>query len=786
MRTYTAFSRVMIAACSCICLGCLGADKPYRGKAFLGLGLHTVELPKDDRYTSSHGLKVTRVAAASSGEKAGLLIGDVVVSINGAEWKGPEIRLSRSFGKDGKKAMPGEVVRLSVLRRKTDRPDDKGELIEVDMTLLPYPGTRAETPHTPTNDELRPDLKDVHPDYESLCWKLIDACGFRSDCEDVLGRLARCEEYPDPHRLAVCRYVHRDAFKLESVAREIVDPVAACSSAGVSEASPLLAHVTGVLVDFGSGKPTPSPDRSPALEGTDLASHLAHIEAVLKAAAERHAKAFSALSEDEVKFMRSHRGAMLDSYIESRMLSYDSDRDRQQASVRLLDLATKVDVPALLAQAELAARLTTPEFTTSLRAALEGAGKNLDANVVVRHKTPHGAIVISGRGRQRHADQNCAVLYDLGGDDVYANFIATPKWGAIPTAIVVDCDGNDAYESWEPFTQGCGDFGVGLLVDLKGDDSYVGMRFAQGVSFCGVGMLFDEAGDDVYRVIELGQGIGHWGVGLLADRAGDDRYESHDTSQGVGLPGGLGLLCDGGDGADRYYCKGKEPTGYGHSPGVFEGWGQGMGVGYRPYASGGVGVLYDAAGRDRIEGGNFSQGGGYFYALGVLYNGGRENDVYIGSRYAQGFGCHQAGGVMIEEGGDDLYTTRQFVAQGLAWDEAVALFRDEAGNDRYEGGGFSHGASAMNGWTLFIECGGKDTYLYTDQARAGGNSYHGGTSLSFFLDLGGEDDDYPSKHNNEIVQGGERSIFVDLPGSVAEALAKDAWRALLPKPKQPE
>jgi hypothetical protein len=320
-------------------------------------------------------------------------------------------------------------------------------------------------------------------------------------------------------------------------------------------------------------------------------------------------------------------------------------------------------------------------------------------------------------------------------------------------------------------------------VDLAGNDSYVSTRFGQGCGFFGIGMLYDHSGDDIYRGLEMNQGVGHWGAGILADLKGNDRYESHDTSQGVGLSGGLGLILDA-EGNDRYYCKGTEPTGYGNSPGVFEGWGQAMGVGYRPYASGGIGIILDLAGEDRFEAGNFCQGGGYFYAFGLLANLGADDDNYIGSRYAQGFGCHQATGALIEEGGNDLYQTRQFVAQGLAWDEATALFLDEAGDDRYEGGGFSHGASAMNGWALFIDKQGKDTYLYTDQARAGGNSYHGGKSLSFFVDAGGQEDSFQKKPNSGIVTGGDNSIFVDLPGSIDDALKDDAWKKLLQAEKK--
>ena len=133
-----------------------------------------------------------------------------------------------------------------------------------------------------------------------------------------------------------------------------------------------------------------------------------------------------------------------------------------------------------------------------------------------------------------------------------------------------------------------------------------------------------------------------------------------------------------------------------------------MGIGCRRNAAtGGIGVLYDQGGKDRFEAGNFSQGGGYFYAFGILYNDGSDNDNYIGSRYAQGFGCHQAAGVLVDAGGNDRYQIRQSsVAQGYSWDEAVALFIDEKGDDQYEGKGCC--SSCMNGWTIFLDRSGKE------------------------------------------------------------------------------
>ncbi|MDP6114211.1 MAG: PDZ domain-containing protein [Planctomycetota bacterium] len=751
--------------------------EPYRGKVFLGLGVETVKLEKDKRYESTHGLKVTRVAAHSSADAGGLELGDIIVSMDGEVWKGKNIRLSYSFGKAGRKFRPGEEVKMDVLKKGEA---DKKVLKPISFQLQLYPFTSEEEGGTPPNAKLRPDLEKTTPAYEVLCRNLIEQAGIKEESADLQLRLNRCEEFPDPNRLALSRYVHRGPFQVEAVSRELIQ--AGREKPALPSTTLNLARYA--LLDFQNGQAAePQKVNLPAYKDTDLKGHLSYIEAVLKAAAEWHTRAFAGLPNEDVKFIQSHRGGMLDSYIDSRMLSYDSDAARQRASTRLITLASKLKVRVLIGQAEIVSNLFEPSFLKSLKAAAESSGIDVNRATISQLRTDYGIILIGGKARSRYQGNQYAAIYDLGGDDVYANNLATSIWGEIPSAVIVDYEGDDAYETHEPFRQGCGDFGVGALVDLAGNDSYVSTRFGQGCGFFGIGMLYDHSGDDIYRGLEMNQGVGHWGAGILADLKGNDRYESHDTSQGVGLSGGLGLILDA-EGNDRYYCKGTEPTGYGNSPGVFEGWGQAMGVGYRPYASGGIGIILDLAGEDRFEAGNFCQGGGYFYAFGLLANLGADDDNYIGSRYAQGFGCHQATGALIEEGGNDLYQTRQFVAQGLAWDEATALFLDEAGDDRYEGGGFSHGASAMNGWALFIDKQGKDTYLYTDQARAGGNSYHGGKSLSFFVDAGGQEDSFQKKPNSGIVTGGDNSIFVDLPGSIDDALKDDAWKKLLQAEKK--
>ena len=752
----------------------------YAGKVFIGLSGDVVSLPVDLRYASTYGLKLTRVAAGSSGEQAGLELGDVLVSIDGKAWTNDQIRLSRSWAGEAEVPQPGRSIPVLLLRQ--DDVGDVSRLIELDMKLRRFPRTVAEPDGGPSNAQLRPDLTELVTGHERLCRFLISACGFSGACDDLWERLDRSQRFPDPERLPIVRYVHRDPFRLERIGRELVEGMLV--GAGDTDHSniALMRCVRYVLTDFCApgGRPSSAFNRglpeTPSYVGQDLDGHLAFVEHILARAAVAHVQAFSQIPAKDVRFVLEHRDSLLEAFLDHRVLSYDPDRDRQRANLRLLDIAGRVDVDALVRQVEWICRLIEGPFLESLQNAAAVSGRDLSAEVVARRNTPHGPILIAGRARNRHDEAAHAAIFDFGGDDIYAGPQARSVWGLIPSAVLVDYAGNDAFETHERFNQACGDLGVGVLVDLDGDDSYIGTYFTQATGFMGIGLLVDRAGNDVYRGIQLHQGVGHWGAGLLIDEEGTDSYSAHLLAQGVGLPGGLGVLCDRGREGDRYYCKGKAPSGYG-TTGVFGGWGQAVGLGYRPYASGGVGVIYDAGGRDRMEAGNFSQGGGYFYGLGVLYSGGMDADHYIGSRYAQGFSAHQAAGIMIESGGDDHYTTRYAVSTGLSWDESVTLFLDEAGNDRYEGGGFSQGAAAMNGISFFVDAAGQDIYRGTDQAVASSNTYHGGTSLAFFVDAGGQEDSYPSKLNNRIVWGGEHFIFVDLSGDLSGALSNEILNA---------
>ncbi|MFU8828662.1 MAG: hypothetical protein ACNA8P_04410, partial [Phycisphaerales bacterium] len=78
-----------------------------------------------------------------------------------------------------------------------------------------------------------------------------------------------------------------------------------------------------------------------------------------------------------------------------------------------------------------------------------------------------------------------ALVVDLGGDDTYIGRIGTPNLAGIasgtgdgllrPIATVVDLGGNDTYDaSGRDGAIACGFFGIGAIFDLRGDDTYIG------------------------------------------------------------------------------------------------------------------------------------------------------------------------------------------------------------------------------------------------------------------------------------------------------------------------
>ncbi|MBI4680413.1 MAG: hypothetical protein HY753_04185, partial [Nitrospirae bacterium] len=171
--------------------------------------------------------------------------------------------------------------------------------------------------------------------------------------------------------------------------------------------------------------------------------------------------------------------------------------------------------------------------------------------------------------------------------------------------LLLDGEGNDVYNaqnlpgSTSPqqpgighnFSQGTGwrSNGIGVLVDLKGDDSYIANLSAQGIGFWGgKGILYDQEGNDMYFTLQYGQGASaHGGIGICIDVKGDDNHI-------VGRSQGLGS----GKGSDLYLnpSVGIFLDEQGNDEYNFEGDSCGVGM------NDGIGYFLDMSGEDNYKG----------------------------------------------------------------------------------------------------------------------------------------------------------------------------------------
>jgi len=439
------------------------------------------------------------------------------------------------------------------------------------------------------------------------------------------------------------------------------------------------------------------------------------------------------------------------------------DTSRKVDSDRLLDIIKKLDMRALLEAAKIVAPAAQIVAKGVLDAPLQGEpiGKvnGVQGDVLYFQSTEFGDFVVGGKGNNKYTG-NFAGIIDLGGDDIYRGRFGGALGGGLgkPYSLVIDLSGNDYYDAQGlAVAHGAGFMGVGILIDHTGDDVYRSGAYAQGAGLFGVGIHIDNAGDDDRRGDFFLQGAGHCGVGILFDEGdGDDRYLSTTWAQGFAGTFGYGLLSDGG-GDDNYRCGGKflhEPL----LPKDNRSFSGGFGMGWRPRAGGGIGILYDRGeGNDFYDAEVMSFGSSYWYAIGILVDNGG-NDRYSLAHYGLGVGIHLSLGAFYDRAGDDQYRSRMGVVGGTPHDLSVGIFVDGSGNDSYaDCDGW--GGSLTNSFGLFIDRLGDDTYA----PRSGGTSLgrhnwaRGFGGVAIFIDEEGKDmypREEPAKDSSIWIQSG--------------------------------
>ncbi|MCX7703954.1 MAG: PDZ domain-containing protein, partial [Planctomycetota bacterium] len=477
---------------------------------------------------------------------------------------------------------------------------------------------------------------------------------------------------------------------------------------------------------------------------------LAQFTGVVRECAEKVNKVFENLSEEK-------RRALAETATKA-LLREESEGDAKEMLKVSLSLNYKelfsaaLDLCRHLTAATLEAVKKNCASLVPLKEQVEG----VEGEVLYSEKTPSGRIVIGGKGRNRYVGDDFLLILDLGGDDVYEKATAVSS-AKLPVSLIIDYEGDDRYVADDSGGCGCGIFGIGILYDVSGNDTYLGKTLAEGAALFGVGALVDVAGEDTYKAESVCQGAALFGIGMLLDAqtqspqkgrfAGSDRYLASHYAQGFGMPRGCGILIDT-EGND-IYTTGSFITDFRAPERSAISLSQGFGYGWRPYtdpsfgAAGGYGLLFDLSGHDTYIADYFGQGSSYWFAFGGLYDESGD-DVYVAGRYSQGAGIHLSLGILMDIGGNDRYSAYVGVSQGCGHDIACGILYDGSGDDIYNSGWLSQGAGNDNGIGILLECGGNDVYQTTapQTAQPTGNlSKPRGDKPSFglLLDIGGDD-----------------------------------------------
>jgi hypothetical protein len=148
--------------------------------------------------------------------------------------------------------------------------------------------------------------------------------------------------------------------------------------------------------------------------------------------------------------------------------------------------------------------------------------------------------------------------------------------------MLIDGKGNDTYVA-DYFAQGSSYYyGLGILDDRAGDDQYFSGRYAQGAGIhSAVGVFVDRKGNDFYySSFGVGQGTGHdFGVGFFEDDEGENRYQGGTLVQGAATNGSIGILIDpNGPGKRSYQSDGQAFAETENSMGIMIQKGQGRDV----------------------------------------------------------------------------------------------------------------------------------------------------------------------------------------------------------------
>lgn len=205
------------------------------------------------------------------------------------------------------------------------------------------------------------------------------------------------------------------------------------------------------------------------------------------------------------------------------------------------------------------------------------------------------------------------IFNNAGGAALFRDLVPGRIDAGYVIAVSIDLRGDDTYVHVDPhgsFGQGAGYGGIGLLLDVEGDDFYRCTGACQGAGGTGgVGVMRDVNGNDLVRSGGSSLGRSGGGIGFARNDAGDDEYRQGTRSAGYGSARGLGLFWERSGNEEYYVDLGNQRT-FGYAETEGRGWFVDEGNGSDVWLPDMNGDPHPFAGNDRTWG----------------VNGGRAND----------------------------------------------------------------------------------------------------------------------------------------------------------------
>jgi hypothetical protein len=270
-----------------------------------------------------------------------------------------------------------------------------------------------------------------------------------------------------------------------------------------------------------------------------------------------------------------------------------------------------------------------------------------------------------------------ALLVDSGGNN---QFVATSHSQAHAIgglAVLLSGTGNDQFTAQTQAQGSAGPQGVAVLIDPAGNDRYtldntplinpspqlpdrntsMGQGAGYGIranspngrsSAGGIGLLLDLAGDDRYVAQVFAQGVGYYeGLGLLVDSGGSDHFDAAWYAMGAAAHKGAGVLLKRGTGDDSYRASHSIALGAAHD---FS-----------------VGIFLDEGGNDHYEVGDLGLGAAHDNSTALFVDAAGDDAYQLTSN-----ACRALGAAHISD--------RDAVRDDLP---NLGLFMDLGGNDTY-------------------------------------------------------------------------------------------------------